>query len=101
MSIHSIITGSGKYLPGRIISNSDFLDHKFLNDKGEAFVKTNRDIINKLQEITDIKERRYLENDLNTSDMAFFASISAIEDANIDPETLDYIIVAHNFGDIL
>ena len=24
----------------------------------------------------------------------------AIDDANIDPETLDYIIVAHNFGDV-
>ena len=34
------------------------------------------------------------------SDLAFLAAEKAIEDASLDPETLDYIIVAHNFGDI-
>ena len=32
--------------------------------------------------------------------MAFFAAQKAIENAQIDPETLNYIIVAHNFGDV-
>ena len=32
--------------------------------------------------------------------MVFFAAEKAIDDANIDPETIDYIIVAHNFGDV-
>ena len=39
------------------------------------------------------------ENLIN-SDIATYASHRAIEDANIDPEELDYIIVAHNYGDI-
>ncbi len=32
--------------------------------------------------------------------MAFYAARDAIESANIDKEELDYIIVAHNFGDV-
>jgi 3-oxoacyl-[acyl-carrier-protein] synthase III len=32
--------------------------------------------------------------------MAIIASQAAITDAQLDPETLDYIIVAHNFGDV-
>jgi 3-oxoacyl-[acyl-carrier-protein] synthase-3 len=32
--------------------------------------------------------------------LAFFASQRAIENAGIDPETIDYIIFAHNFGDV-
>ncbi|MFZ9302451.1 MAG: 3-oxoacyl-ACP synthase III family protein, partial [Sediminibacterium sp.] len=37
----------------------------------------------------------------NTSDMATKAAILAIKDAGIDPETIDQIIVAHNFGNVL
>ena len=34
------------------------------------------------------------------SDLGYIAAKKAIEDANIDPETLDQIIVAHNYGDV-
>ena len=34
------------------------------------------------------------------SDIATFAAKKAIADSKIDRETLDYIIVAHNYGDI-
>jgi len=101
MSVYSIIIGSGRYIPNIIVKNEDFLSNSFFNEKGEKILKNNEDIIKKLQEITEIEERRYLDPDLNTSDMAFYASEKAISDAGIDPETLDYIIVAHNFGDIL
>lgn len=101
MFINSIITGSGYYLPENIKKNEDFLSNKFLSHKGEPFEKSNEDIIKKFHEITEIEERRYLPSNLNTSDMAYFAAKSAIDDAGIDPETLDYIIVAHNFGDVL
>ena len=37
---------------------------------------------------------------LTSSDLGFFAAEKAIEDAKIDREELDYIIVAHNFGDV-
>jgi 3-oxoacyl-[acyl-carrier-protein] synthase-3 len=35
-----------------------------------------------------------------TSDIAVIAAKKAIEDSKIDPETLDYIIFAHNFGNV-
>jgi 3-oxoacyl-[acyl-carrier-protein] synthase-3 len=38
---------------------------------------------------------------MNTSAMASKAAELAIKDAGIDPETIDQIIVAHNFGDVL
>jgi 3-oxoacyl-[acyl-carrier-protein] synthase-3 len=37
---------------------------------------------------------------LNNSDIAAFAAEKAIADSKIDPETLDLVIVAHNFGDV-
>lgn len=94
------ITGSGSYIPNRIVANSDFAQHQFLDEKGEALTHSNEVIAEKFRQITGIDERRYVEEDLVTSDIAFFAAQKAIEDANIDPETLDYIIFAHNFGDV-
>jgi 3-oxoacyl-[acyl-carrier-protein] synthase III len=100
MAIYTLISGSGRYLPEIVVKNEDFLNHEFLTEKGERMNKANKDIISKLQEITEIEERLYLPPHLNTSDMAFFAAEAAIKDADIDPETLDYIIVGHNFGEI-
>ncbi len=50
--------------------------------------------------ITGIAERRYANNNAAASDMAIIAAEKAIEDAGIDAETIDQLIVAHNFGDV-
>lgn len=94
------ITGTGSYLPNIITKNADFQDHKFLNADGSDFPNDNITTIEKFKAITGIEERRYIDENLNTSDIAVIAAKKAIEDANIDPETLDYIIVAHNYGDV-
>jgi len=94
------ITGSGSYIPTRIIANADFASHKFLDEAGTLLSHSNEVIAEKFRQITGIDERRYGEDDLVTSDIAFFAAERAIEDAGIDPETLDYIIFAHNFGNV-
>lgn len=94
------ITGSGSYIPTKIVTNNDFSEHKFLNEDGSAFAQPNDIITQKFKGITGIEERRYVTKDLLTSDIATIASKIAIEDANIDPETLDYIIFAHNFGNV-
>lgn len=99
--INSIIKGSGKYLPNIIIPNDYFLTRKFYDSNGQPLVKSNNDIVATLQKITEIRERRYLEDNLMTSDMAYFAAKEALDSSGIDGESLDYIIVAHNFGDIL
>lgn len=94
------ITGSGSYIPTEIVSNIDFAKHVFLNDDGTPFPHPNDVVAQKFLEITGIQERRYVTNDLNTSDIATLAAKKAIEAAKIDPETLDYIIFAHNFGNV-
>ncbi|MGI9552513.1 MAG: 3-oxoacyl-ACP synthase III family protein [Aurantibacter sp.] len=94
------ISGTGCYIPSLIAENADFEKHEFLNSDGTPFKYSNEIIIQKFKSITGIGRRRYVENNLNTSDIAFLASEEAIEDAGIDKEELDYIIFAHNFGDV-
>lgn len=94
------ITGSGSYIPTERVSNLDFAKHSFLNEDGSQFPHPNEVVAQKFLEITGIEERRYVTDDLTASDIAAIAAQRAIEDAKIDPETLDYIILAHNFGDV-
>ena len=94
------ITGIGSYIPEIKVSNTDFGEHVFLNEDGSIFVYPNEVVIKKFKAITGIEHRRYAEDHLTSSDLAFFASQKAIENAGIDPETIDYIIFAHNFGDV-
>jgi len=99
-SIRSVITGTGSFIPGNIVANEDFLKNTFLERNGESFAKTNEEIIEKFGEITGIRERRYADDDMVASGLAARAAEQAIESSGIDREELDYIIVAHNFGDI-
>ena len=94
------ITGTGSYIPPMVIANQNFETAEFLNSDGSPFKQDNSLIIEKFQAITGICERRYVEDTLNTSDIAFLAAERAIADAGIDKEQLDYIIFAHNFGDV-
>ncbi len=94
------ITGTGSYIPSKVKKNENFLKHQFLNIDGTTIESSNEVIVEKFKSITGIAERRYAKSHLNSSDLAYFAALKAIEDANIDPEELDYIILAHNFGDI-
>ena len=94
------ITGSGSYIPDAIEKNEDFHQHTFLNTDGSRIDHPNEVIVEKFKAITGIAERRYADNHLVASDIGAIAAEKAIADANIDPEELDYIIVAHNFGDV-
>lgn len=97
---NSIITGTGCYIPTIVQENTKFSDHQFLNADGTPFPSKNDRIIEKFKLITGIEERRYATADLSASDLAFFAAEKAIADANVNPEEIDYIILAHNFGDV-
>lgn len=94
------IIGSGSYIPEIKVANHDFDNHIFLDDNSEPLSHPTDLIIEKFKDITGIEERRYAEKNLLASDIGFLASQRAIADANIDAETIDYIIVAHNFGDV-
>lgn len=95
---NSILTGTGSYVPTVKIPNKYFLDHDFLDKDGIKINKTNDDIIRKFQEITCIKERRYASDELTTSDIAFQSAKQALE--GVDKESLDYIIIGQNVGDV-
>jgi 3-oxoacyl-[acyl-carrier-protein] synthase-3 len=94
------ITGTGSFIPSCIEKNEDFFNHNFLNLDGSSINSSNEVIVEKFKAITGITERRYIKPGLLNSDIAFYAAEKAITDAGIDKETLDYIIVAHNYGDV-
>ena len=96
----TVITGTGRCIPDKIVKNSDFINNEFYDESGVKMDKPNEEIIQKFKEITGIEERRYLEDHQLNSDIAYNAGKRAIEDSGIDPEELDYIIVAHNFGNV-
>ncbi|PRY13708.1 3-oxoacyl-[acyl-carrier-protein] synthase-3 [Pontibacter ummariensis] len=99
-TIYSVITGTGSYIPPKRIQNENFLHNEFYDTDGTKLKKTNQEIVDKFLEITTIAERRYVADDLVTSDIAYYAAVDAIKSARIDQEDLDYVIVAHNFGDV-
>jgi 3-oxoacyl-[acyl-carrier-protein] synthase-3 len=96
---YSVITGTGSCVPTKRMTNNDFLSYEFYDANGQKFPIPNEEIVRKFEEITTISERRYAEDDQVTSDLALIAAQQAIEAAGIDKEELDYIIVAHNFGE--
>lgn len=96
----SVITGTGAFIPSIKKENSKFNDSFFLNTDGTSFDNSNSVIIEKFKSITGIEERRYAKPEYKASDLGFFAAKKAIEDAKVNPEELDYIIFAHNFGDV-
>jgi 3-oxoacyl-[acyl-carrier-protein] synthase-3 len=100
INIKSVIVGTGSYVPANIITNDHFLQHSFYEKNGEPILRDNQEIITKFRDIPEIEERRYAGPDQKASDLGYFAAADAINSSGIDPETLDYIIIAHNFGDI-
>ena len=98
--MHSRITGSGSYIPSRDIPNAYFDNHLFLQPDGTPFPYNQEEITRKFKAITGIERRRYVEDHLEASDIGAIAAQHALKDASCDPETLDYLIVAHNFGDV-
>ena len=100
MRKYSVITGTGSYIPPELIDNKHFLNNDFFNAEGGRIEKTNQAIIEKFREITEIAQRRYVTDDLLMSDIAVFSARDALQSSGADKESLDYIIVAHNFGDV-
>jgi 3-oxoacyl-[acyl-carrier-protein] synthase-3 len=94
------IVGTGAYIPELRVPNSDFLEVIFFDSDQKILDKPAAEVVAKLEEITQITERRYAPPALCTSDIAALAAEEALQSSGIDRETLDFIIVAHNFGDV-
>jgi 3-oxoacyl-[acyl-carrier-protein] synthase III len=100
MAIRTVITGTGSHVPERVVPNAHFVGHRFRSPDGQPLKDASADLLRRFEAITDIKERRWAPDSLSTSDLATDAARKALDDAAIDPETLDYLVVAHNFGDV-
>lgn len=98
--MRSVLLATGSYVPDNIITNESFLENSFFEKDETPVRKDTTTIIKKFSEITEIEERRYANPDQCASDLGFLAAQKALERSEIDKESLDYIIVAHNFGDV-
>ncbi len=83
----SRITGTGSYLPERVVTNNDLAQ----------FVDTSDEWI---QKRVGIRERRYAAEDQTSSDMAAEAGKKAIKAAGLDASDIDMIIVGTITGDM-
>ena len=94
------IIGTGSVIPKIKESNSSFINNSFYDTNGDKIKLNNEEIIQKFNSITGIKNRRYVSSNQKSSDIAIQASKIAIKDSGINKEEIDYIILAHNIGDI-
>ena len=78
--LRSVILGSGSNLPSKVMTNHDL---EGLIDTSDEWITTR----------TGIKERRILEAGKGNSDMAYHASVSALQAAGLEAKDLDAIIV--------
>lgn len=98
---YSVIVGTGRFVPSRRVVNQDFIGNEFYKGYGEAIdPASNSTVLEKFEGITEIAERRYVTDDQVTSDIAGSSAEEALRSSGLDRETLDYVIVAHNFGDV-
>lgn len=99
-TLRTVITGTGSFIPVDIKLNRDFTLHDFYDEDQQRIPNAATEIVRKLEQVTGIYARRYANKEMNASDMAALAADIAIRDADIDRETIDQIIVAHNFGNV-
>ncbi len=96
----SKITGTGAHIPSQNIANDYFLNYIFFNNDHTKLDQSSETIIRKFTAITGIEQRRYAPVGMVASDIGTLAAEEAITNAAIDRESIDLIIVAHNYGDM-
>ncbi|MGD9019970.1 MAG: beta-ketoacyl-ACP synthase III [Desulfuromonadales bacterium] len=84
--MRALITGTGSYVPEKVLTNQDF--EKYLDTTDEWIVAR-----------TGIRERHIAAENENTSDLCVLAARNAIDMAGIKAEDVDLIIVATITGD--
>jgi len=84
--IYSRITGTGSYLPARVMTNQEFAARL---DTSDAWIRSR----------TGIVQRHIAESSQGSSDLALHASVKALEAAGTKPADVDLIIVATSTPD--
>jgi 3-oxoacyl-[acyl-carrier-protein] synthase-3 len=98
--IRSFIAATGSCIPEVVRPNEDFLAARFFTKAGTRLPQEATTVLQQFEAITGIAARRYARPDQLASDLGFLAAQQALISSGIAAETLDYLIVAHNFGDV-
>jgi 3-oxoacyl-[acyl-carrier-protein] synthase-3 len=93
MKIYSKITGTGSYLPPRRLSNADLVAELAANG-----VESSDDWI---VERTGICARHFVDDGVNSSDLALNASRQALSAAGVDAKDIDLVIVGTSTPDMV
>ena len=80
------ISGTGFYLPPRIVTNEELSSYMNTSDQW-------------IQDRTGIKERRYVDKGIGPSDIAIPATEQALQEAKLDVKDIDFIIFATSTPD--
>ncbi|GAA4452630.1 ketoacyl-ACP synthase III [Nibrella saemangeumensis] len=100
-TIRSVFAATGSYIPPVQVLNEAFANHCFFDKEGVLIAQDKAKLVERFREITGIEERRYARPEQTASELGYLAARNALDSSGIDGETLDYIIVAHNFGDVV
>lgn len=95
------IIGTGTVLPSMVVENSYFLNREFYDKEGVKNEKPMAEVIEKLQAITGITERRYVPFDQDSVPLMAETALKTIADAGLQVNDLSGIIVAHNAGNMI
>src|SRR2546430_4734929 len=66
----TVVVGTGSHIPSVVVPNDYFLQHEFHGPDNKPIGKSNAEILKQFEAITGIRERRYVPDDLVTSDIA-------------------------------
>lgn len=99
--INTVMIGTGSYIPEQKIENKEYFKSTFFEKDQSLILGTGEEIVGKFKDITGIAERRWVKKDQTVSEISFLAAERAIKSSGIDRETIDHIIVATNFGDVI
>ncbi|MCF6232760.1 MAG: ketoacyl-ACP synthase III [Rhodobacteraceae bacterium] len=86
MTVRAVVKGVGHYLPERVVENSYF---EKLLDTSDEWIRSR----------SGIERRHFAATDETTSKMATFAARAALDDAGLQPDDLDAIILATSTAD--
>ncbi|MFO1321547.1 MAG: beta-ketoacyl-ACP synthase III [Burkholderiales bacterium] len=86
--IHARITGTGSYLPAKVLSNADLAARMDTSDEWIA-------------SRTGIRQRHVADTSEMSSDLAVAASRRALEAASVSPSEIDLVIVATTTPDMV
>ncbi len=87
MTTRAVVVGAGHYLPERVVENAEF----------EAMVDTSDEWI---RSRSGIERRHFAAEGQGTSDLATRAARAALEDAGLEPDDVDAIVLATSTADL-